>query len=223
MTEPADGPDAAPAQHTDTPPRRRSTMGPTLLVALASGALLAVAGDRPWVDVEGAPEPVEGAGQQVVTGLDLATTNPTVTALALVALAALGVVLVVRGVVRRVVAGVALLAALGVAATVVTGFLGVDDRVAAEVADGPLDGAATSWTAWAWASAPAALLLVVACAVAVRDVRRWPEMGRRYDAPTTTATARGPATSTTDLSERSALEIWRDLDEGRDPTEGPRP
>lgn len=219
MTEP----DAAPAPEPDAAPRRRSSMGPTLLVALASGALLAVAGDRPWVDVEGAPEPVEGAGQQVVTGLDLATTNPTVTALALVALAALGVVLVLRGVVRRVVAVVALLAALGVAATVVGGFLGVDDRVAEEVANGPLDGAATSWTVWAWASAPAALLLLAACALAVRDVRRWPEMGRRYDAPAGAAAARGREAGTADLSERSALEIWRDLDEGRDPTEGPRP
>ncbi len=200
-------------------------MGPVLLVAVVTGALLAVAGNRPWVDVAGAPEPAEGAGQTVVTGLDLATTNPTVTALALVALAALGVVLVVRGRVRRVVAALAVLAALGTAAAVLTGWLGIDDRVAAEVADGPLDGAATSWTAWAWTSPPAAVLLLAACALAVRDVRRWPEMGRRYDAPTGAAGRDGSADdpgTAVPPAERSALEIWRELDEGRDPTEGPR-
>jgi len=222
MAEPvAPGQPAGPPGQ-DGGPRRRSTMGPTLLVALAAGAVLAVAGDRPWVEVEGAPEPVEGGGQQVVTGLDLATGNPTVTALALVALAALGVVLVVRGRVRRVVAVLVLLAAFGVAAAVLTGWLGIDDRVAQEVAGGPLDGAATSWTSWAWASVPAAALLLGAGLLTVRDVRRWPEMGRRYDAPAGAGGRGGAPGTAAPPEERSALEIWRDLDEGRDPTDGPR-
>ncbi|GAA1911696.1 hypothetical protein GCM10009737_11500 [Nocardioides lentus] len=221
-----DGDTPAPGAPTAAP--RRRTMGPVLLGAAVAGALLAVSGDRPWLDVEGAPEPTEGSGQQVATGFDLALRNPAVTALALVALAALGVVLVTRGRVRRVVAVLALLAAAGTAVAVGSGWLRTPDRVAEQTTGTPLQDAATSWTLWAWTALPAAALLLAACAVAVRDVRRWPEMGRRYDAPTSRsgaaagAVGTAPAAPTTPPAERSSLDLWKAMDEGQDPTDTPR-
>jgi hypothetical protein len=57
-----------------------------------------------------------------------------------------------------------------------------------------------------------AVLAVVAGVLAVVLVRRWPEMGSRYDAPTTAAP--------TDEIE-SDRDLWHALDEGRDPTRDP--
>ena len=48
-----------------------------------------------------------------------------------------------------------------------------------------------------------------------RYVRGWPEMGRRYDAP-----ADGAAVApTTPVEEQSSLDVWKAIDEGRDPTD----
>ena len=49
-----------------------------------------------------------------------------------------------------------------------------------------------------------------------RGRRHWPEMGSRYDAPgAAAATAAGPP------EEQTSLDLWKALDEGRDPTARP--
>ncbi len=56
------------------------------------------------------------------------------------------------------------------------------------------------------------MLALGAAALAVRDVGRWPQMGKRYDAP-------GAAEETAEPGERTNLDLWKAMDEGRDPTE----
>ena len=60
-------------------------------------------------------------------------------------------------------------------------------------------------TGWPVVAGVAALLSAAGFCVALVQARRWPEMSRRYDAP-----AEQKAQTDTDL--------WRALDEGRDPT-----
>ncbi len=150
----------------------RRTFGPVVLLGLVSAALTAVAGNRDWAT---SPEahPVLG---------DTSARAPLAGALALVVLACWGVLLVTRGAVRRVVAVLAALAALGVLATVLLGYGAAADglRDTLERAD-----ADVSRTGWYWTCLVAALVSALAAAVAVRFVPHWPEMGSRYDAPGT--------------------------------------
>ena len=72
-------------------PRDRS-YGPTVLLGLAGAGLAAVAGARTWATTE-----ADAAGIRVEAAVSGAESQPLVVALALVALAAWGVVLVMRG------------------------------------------------------------------------------------------------------------------------------
>jgi hypothetical protein len=60
----------------------------------------------------------------------------------------------------------------------------------------------------------AAVLALVGAAFAVRLVPAWPEMGSRYDAPQRRAEPPDPA----DMDE---TDLWRAIDQGRDPTDPP--
>lgn len=227
MAEPA-APVAGPASSPAASPSRR-TFGPVVLLGLAGGAAAAVGGSRPALrpDVEGETAQVVEVTLQQGDSLSL----PLVTSLGLVVLACWGVVLVTRGRVRRAVTVLAALAATGalVAALAAWGDLQdtVDAAVAATGATG--GGAPTGW--YVLALVGPALALVAALA-AVRLVPRWPEMGSRYDAPSTegqgaAAGARPGAASAHDAdadadpAEASNLDLWRAIDEGRDPTERP--
>ncbi len=183
-------------------PRDRS-YGPTVLVGLAGAALTAVAGAREWATTRG-----DAAGMKVDASVSGAESQPLVAALALVALAAWGVVLVIRGRLRRLVAAIGLAASVGALVAVVLGFSAAqDDSVEAAVARGATsDTFQTSLSAWYYFAGVGALLAVIAFAVAVVRAPRWPAMGSKYDAPAQRAT---PATDE---------DMWRALDEGRDPT-----
>ena len=186
----------------------RRTFGPLVLLGLASGTLTAVAGNHLWVRAEG-----NRAGQ--VSSLALSVDSgkmPAATALALVVLASWGVVLVTRRRVRRVVAALGALAALGAVATVVVGWSSVDDSLRADLASVGVTGVATTHTDWFWAAAVGAVLSLVAGVLAVRLAPGWPEMGSRYDAPGTAEPERAAP------EEQSNLELWKAMDEGRDPT-----
>ncbi len=189
---------------------RRRTFGPVVALGLASGALAAYAGSRPWfVDAAAdgpTPDPLDVVAD--------AGSSPLATPVALVLLASWGVVLVTRGRVRRAVAALALVASLGVAATVVAGLLALPDAVADAVRQasvGSGDVAGSTVALWWWVAAGAALVSVGATALAVAWCPQWPEMGSRYDAPGATGDA-VPA------EEQSHLDLWRSLDQGRDPT-----
>ncbi len=69
----------------------------------------------------------------------------------------------------------------------------------------------TSLTPWYAAALVGAGLSVVATLAAVVLVPGWPEMGSRYDAP-------AAASQRDDSTPETNIDIWKALDEGRDPT-----
>ena len=189
-------------------PLRSRSFGPTVLAGLVGATTAAVAGAEDWARAASAT-----AGTPVSGAVEGSETAPLVVALALVALAAWGVVLVVRGRPRRVVAVVgALVSAGSLAATVAAFGRAQDDAVGAVVAQGAgADTFTSSLTAWYYAAGAGAGLALAAFGVAVRAAPRWPAMGSRYDAPA----ARSDAGTAAPVTEQ---DMWRALDDGRDPT-----
>ncbi|MEO6512654.1 MAG: Trp biosynthesis-associated membrane protein [Nocardioides sp.] len=178
-------------------PEPRRTFGPVVLVGVASAGLAAVAGNRDW-----ASSPASTTA--LVVG-DTSAKAPLAGALALVVLACWGVLLVTRGVVRRGVAVLAAVAALGVLATVVLGYGAAADGLRDSLQQPDAD---VSRTGWWWVCLVASVIAVVPAVAAVRWVPTWPAMGTRYDAPGATPPP----------SEETDLDLWRAMDEGRDPT-----
>jgi uncharacterized membrane protein (TIGR02234 family) len=188
------------------------TFGPVVLLGLGSSALAAVAGAKSWYG-----SGTVGGGDASLDAIDQGTKFPLASAASLVLLAAWGVLLVTRGVVRRVFAVLCLLAAAGLVAAVVAGHATLPDT-----ARNALDAALhqgnqhPGFTGWFWTAAVASVVAVVAGALAVRLVPSWPEMGSRYDAPAVAARAAGPGSELD-----SQRDIWHALDEGMDPTRDP--
>jgi len=193
----------------------RSTFGPVLLTGLASGIVAAVAGARPWV--RGSSGNVDTANPASAAIIDLSGVreSPLAVSLALVVLACWGVILVTRGRVRRAVAVLGALAAIGMLVTIVAAFWSLQDALSeALLAASGLDTAEVSLTGWYAAALVAGLISVAATLAAVRYIPTWPEMGSRYDAPTT---------GTPEVEPEGNLELWKALDEGHDPTASQRP
>jgi len=188
---------------------RRRTFGPVVLVGLAAAGLAAVAGNRDWLGWSGARE--ESTSLLTITGNDVAAV-PLAGALALVLLACWGVLLVTRARVRRVVAGLGLLVAVGMVGTAVLGQRSAADGLRADLAELGVEDATTRLLAWFWVYLAAAVLSVAAAAAAVRLAPSWPEMSSRYDAP-----GAAPVIADPDGPDNS-LDLWRAMDEGRDPT-----
>lgn len=187
----------------------RSRFGVVVLGGLVAGGAAAVVGARDWVSLDDG-----GSGDLAFAstgGVDL--TAPPVTATALVLLASWGVVLVTRGRFRRAVAWLGLVAALAVLGFAVASWLVRPDEVAQDLPTLDLD---VGRTAWAHLGVLAGVLAVATSVLAVRGVGRWPEMGRRYDSPVE-ATAAAPS----DDAEQASLDLWRAMDDGRDPTDLP--
>jgi uncharacterized membrane protein (TIGR02234 family) len=196
----------------------RRTFGPTVLLGLAGSGFAAVAGHKEMLAVP--QETITAAGGLALDAQQRSVQFPLAGALALVALAAWGVLLVTRGVVRRVVAVLALLAAAGVGVVTVVGGFVQDDSLATDlVARIGLNSAAVEVerTPWLWVAVLTSLVAVLAAGAAVRLVPDWPEMGSRYDAPTGARDTSAPAAD--DPAERSNLDLWKSLDEGSDPTD----
>ncbi|MCB0894665.1 MAG: Trp biosynthesis-associated membrane protein [Nocardioides sp.] len=186
-------------------PGPRRTFGPVVLLGLAAAGLTAVAGNHAVVASD-ASSPLVTYDAHV----------PLATSLGLVVLACWGVVLVTRGLVRRAVAVLGVLASLGALVTVVLAWSQVSDRYASELAQVGVTGASTSPTVWYWLALLGAALSVGATALAVLLAPAWPEMGSRYDAPGTGA-APDPAAARPP-EDQSSLDLWKAIDEGRDPT-----
>lgn len=195
------------------------SFGPTVLVGVLGAGLVAVTGHRPWLEVSATGT---GGGQGAIDWF--AQNNPglgempAAGALGLVALASWGVVLVSRGTWRRVVAALGLVATMGVAATWVTGALTLRDDVEARVVSADLAaGWQLDWTSAFVLSGVAVLLLLPAHGVAVVRAPRWPAMSSRYDSPAARKDAAVAPTSPDD-DEVDPADVWRAIDEGRDPT-----
>lgn len=188
-------------------PRSRS-FGPTVLAGLAGATLGAVASARDWADASG-----RAGGVAVTAAAKGSESAPLALALGLVALAAWGVVLVVRTRTRRVVAAIGALATAGLLAATVVAFGRTQDDAARALAARGVTGdvAQASLTGWYWATLVGGVLALVAFAAALRLAPGWPAMGTRYDAPATRAAQEEAAPA-------SEQDMWRALDDGRDPT-----
>lgn len=210
------------------PDRRRHSFGPIVLLGLASAALLAVATSKPLMEIPDSFWKSVGMGSfegqiDELAGAD-AGELPLAAALSLVLLAAWGVLLVTRGVVRRAVAVLGLIAAVGALAAVILGWGGAADALRDDLADllgmaGQTGKIPVERTGWWWAAVVAGVIATFAALGAVLQVPHWPEMGKRYDAPTAAkadqATTAKPAADPADAPEG---DLWRAIDEGHDPT-----
>ena len=145
---------------------------------MPSGTLTAVAGEKPAV--KGSGDAARAVSSRLVS---FDAHLPLVTALGLVVLACWGVVLVTRGRVRRAVAVLATVAALGALVAALAAYPQVPDQFRDELALVGVNDPDLSHTAWYWLAVVGALLATVAGALAVAWVPSWPEMGSRYDAP----------------------------------------
>jgi uncharacterized membrane protein (TIGR02234 family) len=194
----------------------RSSFGPIVLLGLASGALAAVAGSKPWVsgtsgDIDTSADSTSAMAS--ILNLDGARESPLAGALALAVLACWGVLLVTRGLFRRGVAVLAVVAAAGLAAATAEAFWSLPDKLADSLVEvSGSDSVSTSFTGWYAAALVGAVLSVVATLAAVLRVRSWPEMGTKYDAP---GARHGDESAPVPTDN---IDIWKALDEGRDPT-----
>ncbi|MBM0127498.1 Trp biosynthesis-associated membrane protein [Pimelobacter simplex] len=199
----------------------RRTFGPVVLLGLAGSGFAAVAGHKEMLAIPEAT--LTAAGGIAPTVQERSVEFPLAGALALVALAAWGVLLVTRGVVRRGAGVLALVAAAGIVVVVVVGGFVQDDEAASDLATRlglNLAAVEVERSGWLWVALGCATVALVAAGAAVRLVPSWPEMGSRYDAPTVAGTTAATA-SADDPAEQSNLDLWKSLDEGHDPTDGP--
>ena len=187
----------------------RRTFAPVVLLGLASAGLAAVAGHRSWVTWSAVSD--DELSVLRLTGKDSATV-PLAGALALVLLACWGVVLVTRGRFRRLVGGLGVVVALAMVVTAVLGVRSAATGLREDLAVLGVDDVSTRVQPWFWVYLACAVIALGAAALALRWLPSWPEMGARYDAP-----GAPPQDDQTDL------DLWRALDEGRDPTLTDRP
>jgi uncharacterized membrane protein (TIGR02234 family) len=189
---------------TPPTPEGRRWFAPAVIAGVAGTGLDALAGSKPWAAPDGSAGStlVDRSGGHV----------PLAAALGLVGLAVWGVLLVTRGLVRRLLAVLGVLVAVALVATAVVGRSSSLDSARHATVDLGRTPTGAHTTAWWYAALVGAVLALAAATLAVRWVRSWPEMGSRYDAPT----GREEPTDPADMEE---LDLWRAIDQGRDPTD----
>lgn len=141
--------------------------------------------------------------------------SPLGSALSLVVLAAWGTILVTRNRARRATALLAVAAAVSLCLVIVIWLEGAADSARAALRLGGVGDPDVGFAAWVWLALLGALGSVALSLTAYFSAPEWPEMGTRYDAPS----ARRSSPDETDLD--APMEVWRAIDEGRDPTIGP--
>jgi uncharacterized membrane protein (TIGR02234 family) len=185
-------------------------MGAALAGCALAGALALSAGGQTWSTVTVSRRPPLPPVTEALTGSAL---NPLVPAAGLVLLSAAVAVLAVRGAGRAAVGAVVVLAGAALAwsgLSVLTG--GADPGTAAPGEERTAEVAA----AWPVVCLVAAAVALAAGVLVLARGRRWPGMARRYDrAPGTAA----PAAARPRTDEDRALDAWRALDRGDDPTD----
>ncbi len=189
----------------------RRTYGPVVLATLAVGGALVLAAGRPWATTtvrgSGVPDDaLDVTGNQAV---------PLVAALGVVIATAALAVLATRGRWRQGIGVFVVLLGLGAAYLAATAAGATADAVEQAVEASPSftggnDPDATSMTPWRWVTAAVGLLAAALGGSIVRLAPSWPVMGGRYDAPNAS-----PASADPD----DPADLWKALDDGRDPTE----
>jgi uncharacterized membrane protein (TIGR02234 family) len=215
---------AAPAR-----PARRELAAAVAGAAVAGGLALS-AGGQAWLTATlRRPAPIPPVTEPLTGG----TLAPLVPACGLLLLAAAVALVAVRGA-GRVVVGLLVAVAGGVLGwsglrLLVTG----GEAAAVAVVGGGTPGSTLSVATapvWPVLAVVAGLVAVATGLLAVARGRRWPAMGRRYERPagavptapaaTTTATSTAtPAAARPVTDEDRALDAWRALDRGEDPTD----
>jgi len=185
------------------PAEGRRWFGPAVVLGVVGCGLVALAGGQPWAAPDSRP------GSAVVD--HAAGHVPLAAALGLVGLACWGVLLVTRGVVRRVVAVLAAVTAVALVATAVAGRSSSLDSARHATVDLGSAPPGAHTTAWWYAALVAAVAALYAAALAVRHAR----VGSRYDAPVGAMKPEEPA----DPADMEDLDLWRAIDQGRDPTD----
>jgi uncharacterized membrane protein (TIGR02234 family) len=176
---------------------------PAVVTGLVASGLCALAGTKPWA----APDGNAGSALINETGGHV----PLAGALGLVALAAWGVLLVTRGWVRRAIAVLGVVVAASLVVTSIVGRSQALDSARHATVD-VVGSAGAHITGWWWVSLVASVVALAAFVVAVLTCRSWPEMGSRYDAPATSARDPEP-------EDMEDIDLWRAIDQGRDPTD----
>jgi uncharacterized membrane protein (TIGR02234 family) len=182
----------------------RRWFGPAVVLGLVGTGLIALAGSKPWA----APDGRAGSTLADKTGGHV----PLAAALGLVGLAAWGVLLVTRRWVRRAVSLLIAVVAVGLVATAVAGRASSRDSARHATVDLGRTPAGAHTTAWWYVALVASALALAAAALAIRHLRTWPEMGSRYDAPSGRDEPQDPAGM-------AEVDLWRAIDQGRDPTD----
>jgi len=188
----------------------RRLYAPVVLGTLAAGGLAFFAASRTWAHVKVATDGLPSDSVDV-TGSDA---QPLVSALALVVVAAALAVLASSPRVRRVVGGFTIVVALAAAAVVLLGGSSLDNAVEHAVKESPAytgtgDHDFTT-SVWKWVTALAFLVAASLGGITARLGALWPTMSSRYDAPAARPAVTAP---------QSDAEMWKALDEGRDPTQ----
>lgn len=187
-----------------TEERGRRAFVPTLLLGVPAAAVAVLAASRPLV----ASPTLAGERYDALGEVPLAL------AVAIVPLVCWGLVLALPGGWRRIPAAVGLLASVGTIGIADMGLADAEAELADAVVSLGGDTVRIEWTAWFWVLVVASLLGAFALAVALRHAHLWPGMSRRYEAPGARPAPETPS---------SNQDLWKALDEGRDPTAPPRP
>jgi uncharacterized membrane protein (TIGR02234 family) len=188
----------------------RRLYAPVVLGTLAAGGLTFFAASRTWAHVRVATDGLPSDSVDV-TGADA---QPLVSALALVVVTAALAVLAASPRVRRAVGVLTALVAVAGAAIVLLGGSSLDSAVdhavdASPAYTGTGDHDFTA-SAWKYVTALGFVLAAILGGVTARLGAVWPTMSSRYDAPAARPAVTAP---------QSDAEMWKALDEGRDPTQ----
>ncbi len=190
--------------------RGRRLYAPVVLGTLAAGGLAFVALGRTWerarVAADGLPSDVV-----VVSGSDA---YPLASALALVVVTAAIAVLATGRRVRRGVGALVIAASVGAIVAMIDGRRALDSTLSDAVTASPAftggGSVVRTTTSWDLVAIAAFVLAAVLGLIVVVFSARWPTMSGRYDAPSASPAPVVPETE---------ADIWKALDEGRDPTQ----
>lgn len=182
-----------------------------MLGAVLGAALVLLAAGRPWVHAVAVAEPV-----RVPLSVKGASLSPVVPAAGLVCLAGAVGILAARGALRRVIGALIAVAGLGAvvatALAVAPGSAELSDRAGEAVGTASAAAAAVEHTAWPWPGMLGALIAAAAGLLTVVRGGMWPGMSSRYERPDVAATQAATPRA------QGALDQWRALDRGEDPT-----
>ncbi len=188
----------------------RRELGAAVAGCAVAGGLALSAGGQAWSTVTVTRRPPLPPVTEVLTGSALA---PLVPAAGLLLLAAAVAVLAVRGAGRAAVGVLVVLAGAALAWSGLRALTGTADTGTAAPGE---QRTAVLAAAWPVLVLLAAVVALAAGVLVVARGRRWPGMGRRYER-TPGAAAPVPARARTD--EDRALDAWRAIDRGDDPTD----